>query len=125
MSLRSAPSATISSENESVQIRPLDGALAGLGVERPHLVELVGLVPLGRVVAEALAGDRVHDHRAVELLGLGERLLHRRPVVAVDRADVLQAEVLEEALRGDGVLEALLHRVQRVVRRRARRRGRR
>ena len=60
---------------------------------------------------------RVHDHRAAEALGLGERLLHGRAVVAVDRADVLQAEVLEEALRGEGVLHALLHRVQGVVRR--------
>ena len=89
--------------------------LAGLGVERARAVELVGLVPLGRVVAEALAGHHVHDHRAVELLRLGERLLDRRTVVAVDGADVLQAEVLEEALRGEGVLHALLHRVQRVV----------
>ena len=93
--------------------------LARVGVERPDLVELVGLVPLRGVVAEPLAGDRVHDHRAVELLGLGQRLLHRRPVVAVDRADVLQPEVLEEPLRRDGVLDALLHRVQGVVRRRA------
>ena len=75
---------------------------AGLDVERADLVELVGLVPLGRVVAEALAGMHVHDHRAAELLGLGERLLDGRAVVAVDRADVLQAEVLEEALRARG-----------------------
>ena len=83
----------------------------------PGRVELVGLVPLGRVVPEALAGDRVHDDRAAEPLGLGERLLHRGAVVAVDRADVLQAEVLEEALRRERVLDALLHRVQGVVRR--------
>ena len=38
-------------------------------------------------------------------------------VVAVDRADVLQAEVLEHALRGDEVLEALLGAVQRLVQR--------
>ena len=93
--------------------------LAGLDVERAGRVELVGLVPLGGVVPEALAGERVHDHRAVEPLGLREHLLHRRAVVAVDRADVLEAEVLEEALRRERVLEALLHRVQGVVRRRA------
>jgi len=45
----------------------------------------------------------VHDHRATEVLGGGQRLLDRLQVVAVDRADVLQAEVLEEALRGEGV----------------------
>ena len=89
--------------------------LAGLDVEGADLVELVGLVALGRVVAEALVGDHVDDHRAAEPLGLGQRLLDGVPVVAVDRADVLQAEVLEHPLRGQGVLHALLHRVQRVV----------
>ena len=75
-------------------------------------MELVGDVLLGGVVAVALAGQRVHDHRAAEPLGLGQRLLDRMPVVAVDRADVLQAEVLEQALRREGVLHALLHGVQ-------------
>ena len=46
----------------------------------------------------------------------GRALLHRRAVVAVDRADVLEPEVLEQALRARGVLEPLLHRVQGVVR---------
>ena len=54
-------------------------------------------------------------HRPVEPLRLGQRVLHGGAVVAVDGADVLQAEVLEEALRRQGVLHALLHRVQRVV----------
>ena len=39
-------------------------------------------------------------------------MLHRLDVVAVDRADVLQPEVLEHALWGDDVLDALLHAVQ-------------
>jgi hypothetical protein len=39
------------------------------------------------------------------------------------RADVLEAEVLEHALRGQDVLEALLDGVQRVVERRAHHRG--
>ena len=116
---RSAPRATISSEKKSVQIRPFGTLSAGLGVERADLVELVLLVLLGRVEAEALARDHVHDHRPAEPLGLGERLLERRAVVAVDGADVLEAEVLEEPLRRDRVLDALLHGVQGVVGRRA------
>ena len=103
---------------EHVGPDPLTRVLdAAVDVERAGAVELVGLVQLGRVVAEALARDRVHDHRPVEALRLGQHLLHRRTVVAVDRADVLQAEVLEQALWREGVLEALLHGVQRVVRR--------
>src|SRR3546814_18529781 len=35
--------------------------------------------------------------------------------LAVDGADVLQAEVLEQSLRCEGVLDPLLHRVQRVI----------
>ena len=42
-------------------------------------------------------------------------MLERDAVVAVDRADVLQPEVLEHALRREDVLEALLHAVQRLV----------
>ena len=91
--------------------------LAGLDVEGLRGVELVGDMALGGGVAEALVGDGVHDDRPLEPLGLGQRLLHRGPVVAVDGADVLESEVLEEALRGQGVLHALLHRVQDVVRR--------
>ena len=86
-------------------------------------MQAVGLVVLGRLVAVALAGDRVHDHRAAEALGPAQRRLHRLDVVAVDRADVLDAEVLEHGLRRDRVLDALLDRVQHLVERRADQRG--
>ena len=99
----------------SVQIRPFGFSAPVWTSNGTRRVELVGLVPLRRVVAEALPGDRVHDHRAAELLRLLEGLLHRGPVVAVDGSDVLEAEVLEQALRRECVLEALLHRVERVV----------
>ncbi len=89
--------------------------LAGVGVDDADAVEAVGLVALGRGVAAALLRDGVHDDRAGEVLGPGERELHLLLVVAVDRADVLQAEVLEQALRGDDVLDALLHPVQGAV----------
>ncbi len=46
-----------------------------------------------------------------------ERGLDSGGVVAVDRTDVLQPEVLEHALRGEGVLEPLLGPVQRLVQR--------
>ena len=54
-----------------------------------------------------------------KFLAWAQRLLEGRAVVAVDRADVLEAEVLEHALRRERILEALLDRVQGVVERRA------
>ena len=78
-------------------------------------MEPVGLVVLGRCPAVPLAGDRVHEHRAAEGLRAPQGVLQRRDVVAVDGADVLEAEVLEQPLRGHGVLEALLDAVQRLV----------
>ncbi len=88
---------------------------AGVGVDGADAVEAVGLVLEGGLVAAALLGEDVDDHRAAEPLGAGQRGLRRLDVVAVDRADVLEAEVLEHALRGDEVLEALLRAVQRLV----------
>ena len=52
-----------------------------------------------------------------------QRGLQRLDVVAVDRADVLEAQVLEHALRGDEVLQALLRAVQGLVERPADDRG--
>ena len=93
--------------------------VAGLAVERWRLVHLVVLVGDRDVVALALGGDDVHEDGSAELAGLGERVLEGRTVVSVDRADVLEAEILEHALRGERVLDALLDGVQGVVRGRA------
>ena len=78
-------------------------------------MEAVGLVVLGRCVPATLLGDGVHDHRAAEGLGPAQRVLQRLDVVAVDRPDVLEPEVLEQSLRGHDVLDALLDPVQRLV----------
>ncbi len=89
---------------------------ARLRVDHAHRVEPVGDVLLGGAVAAALLGDHVDDHRAAERLRALQRALDGAHVVPVDRADVLQAEVLEHALRRDDVLDALLQPVQRLVR---------
>ena len=89
----------------------------GLGVDLTDRVEPVRDVLLGRDVPAALLGDDVHDDRTAERLRVAQRPLDRTHVVPVDRADVLDAEVLEHALRRQDVLDALLHPVQRVVRR--------
>src|SRR5690606_38558598 len=78
---------------------------AGLGVDDADGVEAVGDVLHGRGVAAALLGDRVDDDGAAEGLGAPQRELHGSEVVAVDRADVLHAQVLEHALGGDDVLD--------------------
>ena len=87
------------------------------------LVQAVLFVLLGQGVAEPLAGDHVHQHRPAVLGRLAQRVLHHRLVVAVDRADVLDAEVLEQHLRLEEVLEALLGPVQRAEQRVADDRG--
>ncbi len=97
--------------------RPAGGGegRAGERVHHADGVEVVLLVGEGGFVAAALLGDAVDEDGAVEAFGAAQRGLHGPDVVAVDRADVLQAQVLEEALGGEGVLEALLRAVQRLV----------
>ena len=84
-----------------------------------HLVQPVVGVLLGLRVAQALPGDHVQQHRATEVAGPPQRVLHQPLVVPVDGTDVLQAEVLEHHLRLQDVLDALLDAVQRAVKRRA------
>ncbi len=93
--------------------------MPGDRVETAGLVHLVGDVVLGRRVAVALAGDAVHNHRAVEAARKPERALEVVDAVPVDRAEVLQPQVLEHALRLKQVLDAALHPVQRIEDRRA------
>ena len=86
-------------------------------------MQAVLVVGLRRRVAEPLAGDHVHDHRAAVPAGAAQRVLDQLLVVTVHRAQVLDAEVLEEHLRLQHVLEALLDPVQRLVQGRAEQRG--
>ena len=88
-------------------------------VELADAVVLVGRL-LGRIVALAFLRDGVHQHRA-GLLVVAEVLQHRQQmvqIVTVDRADVIQAQFLEQRAAGDhaagiflgppgGLLEAL------------------
>ena len=100
------------------------GPAAGAGVDRlaghrvghrGDAVQAVGLVVDGRLVAVALDRHGVHDHRPAERLRPAQRRLHRGGVVAVDRPDVLHAEVLEQHLRLEEVLDPALEAVQRGV----------
>ena len=96
---------------------------SGDGRRGRDLVQAVLFVLLGQRVAEALAGDRVHQHRLAVLGRAAQRLLHHLLVVAVDGADVLDAEILEQHLRLEEVLEAFLGAVQRAEERVADDRG--
>ena len=93
----------------------------GLGVNRADRVEAVSDIFLGRRVAAALFGDHVDENRLVEGATAAQSGLHRRDVMAVHRADVLQAQVLEHDLGHQRVLDARLQAVQRVVGRASRR----
>ena len=76
---------------------------------------LVGRV-LGRRVALALLGDDVDQERPV--LGVAHVLQHRQQVidvVAVDRADVEEAELLEQRAAGDEAARVFLHRAARAA----------
>ena len=77
-----------------------------------HLISLVGL---GGAVAHSLAGDDVHDDGCVEAAGIAQCHLDGVLVVAVDRSDVLQAQIGEHHLRGDRVLDARLDAVHALV----------
>ncbi len=63
----------------------------------------------GRGVAVALFRHGVDNHGSGVVPGRGQGVLHGPQVVAVNRADVLHAEVFEHALRRPPVLDALLH----------------
>ncbi len=93
--------------------------LARMAVEGVGLVHLVVLVVDRDVVALSLLSQDMDQDGSAELLGLGQRVLDRIEVVAVDGAEVLDPEILEHALRSDGVLDALLDRVKSFIRGRA------
>ena len=85
------------------------GDLAGLGVEGRDAVPLHRVLH-GGLVAVALLGLHVQQHRAVLhlLLGLGQGLGGGVHIMAVHGAQVAEAQVLEEQARHHEALEALL-----------------
>ncbi len=101
-SSRSSPIRTISSPNTEVQDGPFGRAerRAGERVHHTDGVEVVLLVAQGRFVSAALLREAVHQHRPVEAFRAPQRRLDGPGVVPVDRAEVLQPQVLEEPLRG-------------------------
>src|SRR5690606_10614463 len=67
--------------------------LARVRVDAADGVELVGLVVARRLVAAALLGDGVNDHRGAIGLRQLERLGERLQVVPVDGAEVFDVEL--------------------------------
>ena len=83
---------------------------AGRHVELDDAVILVGGF-LGRLVALALLRDAVNQERSV--LGVAHVLEHRQQVidvVAVDRPDIEEAELVEQRAAGDEAAGIFLHR---------------
>ena len=88
---------------------------AGELVDAADRVEVVFVVILGCLEPPALRREAVHDHRTAEVLRQRQSPLHGGDVMAVDGTDVLHAEIGEEALGGQHVLDARLESVQEVV----------
>jgi hypothetical protein len=65
-------------------------------------------VGFGQLVALALLGDDVEELRALQLAQVLQRRDQGVEVVAVDRADVVEAEFLEQRARRDHALDMLL-----------------
>jgi hypothetical protein len=65
-------------------------------------------VGLGQLVALALLGDDVQELRTLQLGDVLQGRHQRVEVVAVDRADVVEAELLEQRARRDHALDVLL-----------------
>ena len=91
--------------------------LTGVRVNDSDSVKTVSFVVLSRGVPATLVGDGVHDHGVIKIPSSRERELQLLLIVPVDRTDVLQAQILEQSLRGHHILNALLHPVQGVVNR--------
>ena len=95
--------------------RSPDG-LAGNGVDLADGVEAILFMVLGGLETVALARDAMHQDRTAEPLGLPQRTLHLGNVVTIDWPDVLQAQVREQPLRCQHVLQPDLDAMQDVVR---------
>ncbi len=93
------------------------GLDAGRGIELGHAV-VEDRIVLGELVALALARDHVQELRAVQRTDVGQRGHQHVEIVAVDRADVVEAELLEQRARRDHALHVLLGAAREVQHRR-------
>jgi hypothetical protein len=92
--------------------------LAGDDVELDHAMVFVGAA-FGRGIALALLGDGVDQHRAVVAVAdVLEDLDQAEDVMAVDRADVIEAELLEQGAAGHHAAGIFLEPLGRVAHRR-------
>ncbi len=76
-------------------------------VEARHAVIQAG-IGFGRLVALALAGDDMQKLRAAQLLDIAQGFQQHVEVVTIDRADVVEAEFLEQRAGRDHALHVFL-----------------
>src|SRR5205814_2647140 len=77
-------------------------------VEGTDAVKMVDFIGFGRPVATTFGRDHVDQRWFTEAADLSQRALDILDVVAVDRARILDAEVLAEGTRRDEFLQAFL-----------------
>jgi hypothetical protein len=88
---------------------------AGSNLPGPVVGDRVGL---GQLVAVALLGDHVQELRTRFVAQVLQRRDQRIEVVAVDRADVVEAELLEDGARHHHALGVLLEAARQLEQRR-------
>ena len=107
--LRAELDELVAEDRRPARVAALQGDLARLDVEGPHAMEGVG-VALCRSIALALGRDGVHHDRPLHLGGIVQDVFQGGDVMPVDRADVGDAEALEElGPRQDERFERFLH----------------
>ncbi len=77
-------------------------------------METIRFVCLRWRVAVPLMSNYVHNNRRIEIPGSGQSEFQFSFVVPVNRADVLQAQILKHSLWCHHVFDALFHAMKRV-----------
>ena len=90
-------------------------ALGGIELARSVIEHRIGL---GELVALTFLGVHVQELRALQLLDVLQRRDERVEIVAVDRADVVEPEFLEQGRGHDQALGVLLHLFRQIPQRR-------
>ena len=69
-------------------------------------------------MATSLLGDDMYKNWFAKFFRLSKSSLHRDDVMSIDWTDIFKSEIFKHSLRGNDVLDALLHAMKSLVDRR-------